>query len=51
MLRNLNVFIPLADISFGTLVTSEGWRSKPAKRERVFAKRKAAPKVPAKMEQ
>jgi hypothetical protein len=34
MLRNLNVFIPLADICLGTLVTAEGWRSKPGKRER-----------------
>ena len=31
-LRNMNVFIPLGDVSFGTLITSEGWRSKPAKR-------------------
>jgi hypothetical protein len=34
MLRNLNVFIPLADVCFGTLVTAEGWRSKPARRAR-----------------
>jgi hypothetical protein len=40
MLRNLNVFIPLADLSFGTLVTSEGWRSKPAKRQRFLLIRK-----------
>jgi sterol desaturase/sphingolipid hydroxylase (fatty acid hydroxylase superfamily) len=42
MLRNLNVFIPLADLCFGTLVTSEGWRSKPAKRQRILAGRKTA---------
>lgn len=41
MLRNLNVFIPLADAVFGTLVTSEGWRSKPAKRERILAARRS----------
>jgi hypothetical protein len=39
MLRNLNVFIPLADLSFGTLVTAEGWRSKPAKRRRFLGRR------------
>ena len=53
MLRNLNVFIPLADVSFGTLVTSEGWRSKQAKRERTLTKRQAepeAPKVPVQAE-
>jgi sterol desaturase/sphingolipid hydroxylase (fatty acid hydroxylase superfamily) len=38
MLRNLNVFIPLADLCFGTLVTSEGWRSKPQKRRRFLAR-------------
>jgi len=27
-LRNMNVFIPLADYHLGTLITSEGWRSK-----------------------
>ena len=26
MLRNLNVFVPLADLCLGTLVTAEGWR-------------------------
>ena len=41
MLRNLNVFIPLADICFGTLVTAEGWRSKPAKRRRFLARRRS----------
>ena len=54
MLRNMNVFIPLADVTFGTLVTSEGWRSKQAKRERVLTKRRpeAEPaKVPVKAEQ
>ena len=40
MLRNLNVFVPLADICFGTLVTAEGWRSKPAKRRRFLARRR-----------
>jgi hypothetical protein len=39
MLRNLNVFIPLADVCFGTLVTAEGWRSKPAKRQRFLERR------------
>lgn len=39
MLRNLNVFIPLADLCLGTLVTSEGWRSKQAKRGRRLALR------------
>ena len=34
MLRNMNVFIPLADLCLGTLVTAEGWRSKPQKRRR-----------------
>lgn len=43
-LRNLNVFIPLADLCFGTLITSEGWRSKPAKRQRFLQRRKAADK-------
>jgi hypothetical protein len=28
MLRNLNVFVPIADICFGTLITAEGWRSR-----------------------
>ena len=54
MLRNMNVFIPLADVCFGTLVTSEGWRSKPAKRERILTKRRAEPeprKVPVNAEQ
>lgn len=41
MLRNLNVFVPLADICYGTLVTAEGWRSKPAKRQRFLARRRA----------
>ncbi len=40
MLRNLNVFIPLADVCLGTLVTAEGWRSKPAKRARFLARRR-----------
>ena len=40
MLRNLNVFIPLADLCYGTLVTSEGWRSKPAKRRRFLDRRR-----------
>jgi hypothetical protein len=40
MLRNMNVFIPLADLCLGTLVTSEGWRSKPSKRQRILAKRR-----------
>jgi hypothetical protein len=40
MLRNMNVFIPLADVCFGTLVTAEGWRSKPAKRRRFLAARR-----------
>jgi len=40
-LRNLNVFLPLGDLAFGTLVTSEGWRSKPTKRQRFLSKRKA----------
>lgn len=40
MLRNLNVFIPLADACLGTLVTSEGWRSKPEKRARFLEKRR-----------
>lgn len=37
MLRNMNVFIPLADACLGTLVTAEGWRSKPAKRRRFLS--------------
>jgi hypothetical protein len=41
MMRNLNVFIPLADVCFGTLVTSEGWRSKPEKRARFLEKRRS----------
>jgi hypothetical protein len=41
MLRNLNVFIPLADLCFGTLVTAEGWRSKPAKRQRFLSRRRS----------
>lgn len=41
MLRNLNVFIPLADVCYGTLVTAEGWRSKPAKRRRFLARRRS----------
>lgn len=40
MLRNLNVFIPLADLCYGTLVTGEGWRSKVQKRGRFLAKRR-----------
>ncbi|MGO8670619.1 MAG: hypothetical protein ACLQVD_04530 [Capsulimonadaceae bacterium] len=40
MLRNLNVFIPLADLCLGTLVTSEGWRSKPARRQRFLVSRR-----------
>lgn len=51
MLRNLNVFIPLADVCLGTLVTSEGWRSKPQKRARFLEKRRhntCADKVAAK---
>ena len=40
MLRNLNVFIPLADLVHGTLVTSEGWRSKPQKRRRFLDRRR-----------
>ncbi len=39
-LRNMNVFIPLGDVSFGTLITSEGWRSKPEKRRRLLQRRK-----------
>jgi hypothetical protein len=51
-LRNLNVFIPLGDLTFGTLVTSEGWRSKQSKRDRLIARRKAIrPKVPLNVEQ
>lgn len=51
MLRNLNVFIPLADLHFGTLVTAEGWRSKPAKRQRILQGRKPTEqKPPAKTE-
>jgi hypothetical protein len=42
MLRNLNVFIPLADLCLGTLVTSSGRHSKPAKRQRLQARRKQA---------
>jgi hypothetical protein len=38
MLRNLNVFVPLADVCF----TAEGWRSKPAKRARFLQKRRAS---------
>jgi hypothetical protein len=55
MLRNLNVFIPLADLCYGTLVTSEGWRSKPQKRRRFLDRRrrtiseaKSATKSPSK---
>jgi len=49
MMRNLNVFIPLADLAFGTLVTSEGWRSKPEKRARFLMKRhNSGPKPAAK---
>ena len=40
MLRNLNVFIPLADVCLGTLVTAEGWRSKPARRSRFLTRKK-----------
>lgn len=39
-LRNMNVFLPLGDLAFGTLVTSEGWRSKPVKRQRFLSRRK-----------
>jgi hypothetical protein len=50
-LRNLNVFIPLADYCLGTLVTAEGWRSKPAKRGRFLANRRSKrPSVPVKTE-
>ncbi len=50
-LRNMNVFLPLGDLCFGTLITSEGWRSKTAKRERTLARRRTAPaKVAAKVE-
>ena len=50
-LRNLNVFIPLADLHFGTLVTKEGQRSKTSKRQNTLAKRKAVERtVPAKAE-
>ncbi|MBC8101606.1 MAG: hypothetical protein H7Z41_03355 [Cytophagales bacterium] len=42
MLRNMNVFIPLADLCYGTLVTSEGWRSKPQKRRRFLERRRNA---------
>jgi len=50
-LRNINVFIPLADLTLGTLVTSEGWRSKPQKRRRNLLKNQTEPKkVPAKTE-
>lgn len=45
MLRNMNVFIPLADLCLGTLITSEGWRSKQQKRKRFLARRR--PEVPA----
>jgi len=57
MLRNLNVFIPLADACIGTLVTSEGWRSKealkkkfvdagkPTKRHRVLLPRRSDKKA------
>lgn len=41
MLRNLNVFVPLADLCLGTLVTAEGWRSKPQKRRRFLDNRNA----------
>lgn len=44
-LRNMNVFLPLGDLAFGTLITSEGWRSKPAKRQRLLSRRKAAEKT------
>jgi sterol desaturase/sphingolipid hydroxylase (fatty acid hydroxylase superfamily) len=40
MLRNMNVFIPLADVVLGTLVTAEGWRSKQAKRGRFLDRRR-----------
>jgi hypothetical protein len=40
MLRNLNVFLPIADYCFGTLVTAEGWRSKPERRQRFLARRR-----------
>jgi hypothetical protein len=39
-LRNMNGFLPLGDVSFGTLITSEGWRSKPAKRRRFLQRRR-----------
>ena len=45
MLRNLNVFIPLADLCYGTLVTSEGWRSKPARRRRFLLSRTRNPNL------
>lgn len=41
MLRNFNVLFPLADACLGTLVTAEGWRSKPARRRRFLARRRA----------
>lgn len=44
-LRNMNVFLPLGDICFGTLITAEGWRSKPAKRQRSLNRRKATTKT------
>jgi hypothetical protein len=43
MLRNMNVFIPLADLCLGTLVTAEGWRSKPQKRRRFLERRRSEP--------
>ena len=46
MLRNLNVFVPLADVCFGTLVTAEGWRSKPARRRRFLARRPTGSEAP-----
>jgi hypothetical protein len=54
-LRNINVFIPLGDVCFGTLVKEEGWRSKQAKHKRNLEFRKAEKKaeekkVPAKTE-
>jgi hypothetical protein len=42
-LRNMNVFIPLGDVVYGTLVTAEGWRSKPQKRRRILDKRRNPP--------
>lgn len=49
-LRNMNVFIPLADYHLGTLITSEGWRSKTLIHKQNLEKKKAKETKPANSE-